>query len=101
MEEKVLKGRKIGMLVLLLWLAVSAAAIVGIVFGAMNESVLLLVPCIAWLALGWILLPGLKVLKPQEALVLTLFGKYVGTLKGAGFYFVNPFCSLFHLIMIH
>ena len=93
MEEKVLKGRKIGMLVLLLWLAVSAAAIVGIVFGAMNESVLLLVPCIAWLALGWILLPGLKVLKPQEALVLTLFGKYVGTLKGAGFYFVNPFCS--------
>ena len=35
---------------------------------------------------------GLKVLKPQEALVLTLFGKYIGTLKGEGFYFVNPFC---------
>jgi len=32
------------------------------------------------------------VLKPQEALVLTLFGKYIGTLKGDGFYFVNPFC---------
>lgn len=32
-----------------------------------------------------------KVLKPQEALVLTLFGKYVGTIKEAGFYFVNPF----------
>ena len=31
-------------------------------------------------------------LKPQEALVLTLFGKYVGTLKDDGFYFVNPFC---------
>ena len=93
MEEKVLHGKKIGMLVLLLWLAVTAAAIVGVIFGAMHESVLLLVPCIAWLALGWILLPGLKVLKPQEALVLTLFGKYVGTLKGAGFYFVHPFCS--------
>ena len=36
---------------------------------------------------------GLKVLKPQEALVLTLFGKYIGTLKGEGFYFVNPFCT--------
>lgn len=35
---------------------------------------------------------GLKVLKPQEALVLTLFGKYIGSLKGEGFYFVNPFC---------
>ena len=29
----------------------------------------------------------------QEALVLTLFGKYIGTLKGEGFYYVNPFCS--------
>ena len=36
-------------------------------------------------------LTGLHVLKPQEALVLTLFGKYVGTLKGEGFYWVNPF----------
>ena len=36
---------------------------------------------------------GLKVLKPQEALVLTLFGKYIGTLKGEGYYYVNPFCS--------
>ena len=32
-------------------------------------------------------------MKPQEALVLTLFGKYIGTLKEDGFYFVNPFCS--------
>ena len=24
--------------------------------------------------------------------MLTLFGKYIGTLKGEGFYFVNPFC---------
>ena len=29
----------------------------------------------------------------REALVLTLFGKYIGTLKGEGFYYVNPFCS--------
>ena len=93
MEEKVLHGKKIGMLVLLGWLAVTAAAIVGVIFGGIYESALLLVLCIAWLALGWILLPGLKVLKPQEALVLTLFGKYVGTLKGAGFYYVHPFCS--------
>lgn len=42
---------------------------------------------------GWILWCGLKVLRPQEALVLTLFGKYIGTLKDEGFYFVNPFCS--------
>ena len=33
---------------------------------------------------------GFKLLKPQEAMVLTVFGKYIGTLKGAGFHWVNP-----------
>ena len=41
---------------------------------------------------GPVFFAGLRILKPNEALVLTLFGKYYGTLKGAGFYFVNPFC---------
>ena len=45
--------------------------------------------------LGFVVCPvlyaGLKILKPNEALVLTLFGKYYGTLEGAGFYYVNPF----------
>jgi len=34
---------------------------------------------------------GLKVVGPNEALVLTLFGRYYGTLRGEGFFFVNPF----------
>ena len=38
-------------------------------------------------------LTGLKLLKPQEAMVLTVFGKYVGTLRGAGFHYVNPFAQ--------
>lgn len=42
---------------------------------------------------GPILYGGLKVLRPNEALVLTLFGKYYGTLKEDGFFFVNPFTS--------
>ena len=42
---------------------------------------------------GPVIFGGLKILKPNEALVLTLFGKYYGTLKGEGFYFVNPFVS--------
>jgi len=36
---------------------------------------------------------GLKILKPNEALVLTLFGKYYGTLRGEGFFYVNPFTT--------
>ena len=49
--------------------------------------VFLLVTCVAWIPFL-----GLRVLKPQEALALTLFGKYIGTLKGEGFYAINPFC---------
>lgn len=36
---------------------------------------------------------GLLILKPNEAYVLTLFGKYYGTLKGEGFFYINPFAS--------
>lgn len=43
------------------------------------------------MVLAAIALPGFKLLKPQEAMVLTVFGKYIGTLKGAGFHYVNPF----------
>ena len=92
MKEKVLNNKKNGMLVLFLTIALYVAALVGITVAAAAEFYLLMVPCILWLPFGWILFLGLKVLKPQEALVLTLFGKYVGTIKEEGFYFVNPFC---------
>lgn len=49
--------------------------------------------CILWLTIGWFPYLGLRVMKPNEALVLTLFGKYIGTLKTEGFYFVNPFSA--------
>ena len=96
MKEIVLTGKKKGMAVLLGVIALYVLAILGILaFCAQpwGATVALLVLSILVLALGWIPLCGLKVLKPQEALVLTLFGKYIGTLKGEGFYFVNPFCT--------
>lgn len=36
---------------------------------------------------------GVKVVHPNEAVVLTLFGSYYGTLTRAGCFWVNPFCS--------
>lgn len=97
MKEKILNNRKNGMAMLLVLVVLYAVAVVLCVKGSMivseDGSPLLLIISIVWLALGWIPFLGLKVLKPQEALVLTLFGKYVGTLKDAGFYFVNPFCT--------
>lgn len=93
MEEIELNGRKNGMLVLLLLVAAYLLSIFLFVFAVSADNEFLIAVCIAWWVLGWILGMGLKVLKPQEALVLTLFGKYIGTLKGAGFYYVNPFVS--------
>lgn len=93
MQEKVLNNKKNGMLFLFLFSMLYLLAIALIIFGAVRFHNLLIAIGIVWVCIGWIFFLGLRVLKPQEALVLTLFGKYVGTLKDAGFYFVNPFCG--------
>ena len=97
MKENVLMNKKNGIAMLMLFLLLYLAAIAGTVVGGIIISrkglpILLIISCI-WLAVGWIPFCGLKVLKPQEALVLTLFGQYVGTLNEEGFYYVNPFCT--------
>ena len=93
MTEKVLSGKKNGMVVLLLTIVLYIAAVVFIILGASRGIIPLFVLGLIWVCIGWLPLLGLKVLKPKEALVLTLFGKYIGTLKEEGFYFVNPFCT--------
>ena len=93
MQEKILSNKKNGMLMLLVSVLLYFVSIALIVFGAIYDITLLYVIGILWVCLGWMLFLGLKVLKPQEALVLTLFGKYIGTIREAGFYFVNPFCT--------
>ena len=98
MKEKQLKAKK-GMPVLLLVILSYLLSIAVFVSGCVlvqrmpvPGGILIAVGAV-WFCIGWIFLCGLKVLKPQEALVLTLFGKYIGTLKGEGFYYVNPFAS--------
>lgn len=108
MEEKILTNKKNGMLVLLLGVLMIIVCVALFIYGGITldnadtegtQSVVggiaialaILLACTVWVPFA-----SLKVLKPQEALVLTLFGKYVGTLKGEGFYSVNPFCTAFN-----
>jgi len=101
MTEKIIGKKSNGMAVLLITSVLYLAAIFATVYGGIliegeqsfGIGLSLLITGIVWLCLGWIPYLGLKVIKPQEALVLTLFGKYVGTLKTDGFFFVNPFCT--------
>lgn len=97
-EEKILGKKQNGMGMLLLLILTYVVAIVlivasanGVENGETLSAILFTIGMILF-CLGWILVFGFKVLRPQEALVLTLFGKYVGTIKKEGFYFVNPFC---------
>lgn len=115
MTEKILENKKHGMRALIIIIALYAAGIAAMIIGgigmanavdyvstpfgvsAVNSAArhgyiaLFVIGCV-WVCIGLVPICGLKILKPQEALVLTLFGNYVGTLKGEGFYFVNPFC---------
>ena len=99
MQEKVLKNKKNGMRTLVICVLLLIASVVGVAMGGTlgddgkTYGWVIFGVSMAVLCLAWIPLCGLRVLKPQEALVLTLFGKYIGTIKGEGFYAVNPFCS--------
>ena len=99
MTEKILENKKNGMLVLiatsLLMIAAIALTVIGGIAMDNNEDFgFVLFPIgLVLISIGWIPFLGLRILKPQEALVITLFGKYVGTIKGEGFYAVNPFSS--------
>ncbi len=102
MKEIILNNKKNGMSVLILTIVLYLAAIAATIMGGIGLeeqtfpfalSVFFLAGGCVWLCIGWIPWCGLKILHPQEALVLTLFGKYIGTLKDDGFYYVNPFCT--------
>ena len=99
MEEKILQTKKNGMAMLLLtllgYVVFTALFVYSLILldTSLFPGILLMTLSILYWVAGIFLFCGLKVLKPQEALVLTLFGDYIGTLKGQGFYWVNPFCT--------
>ena len=93
MKEIILNKKRNGMLALILILLTLFLSIFIFIESISINNALLAIMSIILFIVSCFLFPGLKVLKPQEALVLTLFGKYIGTLKGEGFYFVNPFCT--------
>jgi regulator of protease activity HflC (stomatin/prohibitin superfamily) len=87
-----------GFLMLFLTLALCVASIVGIVYGIiqLDETD---GACGGWLLSGSVLLLVIDIicmcsflqLEPNEARVITWFGKYSGTFAETGFYWINPF----------
>ena len=100
MEEIILKSKS-GFPVLIFNSLANLTALAAVIFGSilladeknLPGGFLLAIGLIYLCTFGTVFYVGLKTIRPGEAMVLTLFGKYFGTLKDAGFHYVNPFCS--------
>ena len=93
MEEIILTNKKHGMRTLVVFGLLTLLAFAGIIVfavcaeeGILEENLgnIAAIVCAVVMCVAWFPLIGLRILKPQEALALTLFGKYVGTIKGEG-----------------
>ncbi|MCQ2426236.1 MAG: SPFH domain-containing protein [Lachnospiraceae bacterium] len=92
MKEKLLTNKKHGMAALLLIILLLIADIGGFIYLSIQDDQEFIPVLAILLPILIVMFKGLVVLGPQEAVVLTLFGKYYGTLRGDGFFYVNPFC---------
>ncbi|MBM4019633.1 MAG: SPFH domain-containing protein [Planctomycetes bacterium] len=86
-ERKVISGWVMLPLVILVWLAAPALIYAGIRYER-----------VPWIVAGALTVPfallfskGLFTLQPNEARVLVLFGRYIGTVRQDGFHWANPF----------
>ena len=72
-------------------LLTTAGAVWLFVLGARNDSVPIVGAAILVLFISGLGFGGIFVVNPNEAKVLTLFGRYVGSVKAEGIWFANPF----------
>ncbi len=89
-QQKILNPPN-GIMMLILLIAASIFSVVGFVYGILYSYFGIILLCVfLWIVLPF-LFAGLRSVRPNEALVLTLFGKYYGTINKPGYFFVNPF----------
>lgn len=98
-EEKILSPKANGLVFLILNSLAIILCIAAMVFAfaLFTPSPLMVTIIVVTMLYAFIVGPllyiGLKIVKPNEAIVLTLFGRYLGTIKKEGFYWVNPFAT--------
>lgn len=90
-HEKDFKGFRISGFLMILVQIIIIAAMIFIPFGLESNPGLFLFSEIVLLTLLFFSLIGFVMIEPNEARVMIFFGKYKGTLKQNGFFWVNPF----------
>ena len=89
-KEKEFKGLVVnGFVALVLFLALTALSVYGIVYFANHPNATGIVLCIVAACFFLICLFGLRMQEPNEAMAMLFFGNYRGTFKKTGFYWVN------------
>ncbi len=91
-------GKALLLLLLDMLCSIAAVVLAGILLATEVYEIgipLLVLGCVAFI-MFFVLICVLHIVKPNEALVLTLFGRYYGTVKEEGFYYVNPFATAFN-----
>ncbi len=100
-NEKLLnppKGFVMLFVIVVAFIAAIALAVIGaVIFNAEGVGVaMILVGVLCVFIVLPLMTKGFKVIGPNEAVVLLFFGKYYGTVAKEGFYWVNPFCSVYN-----
>jgi hypothetical protein len=90
-------ARMNGFLALAMFLVYVAIDIIALRAGIVSDN-----PAILWFFVPFTLFiflwaAGFTVVQPNEARVLVLFGKYIGSIREAGFWWANPFASKKHV----
>ncbi len=100
LKERVIEAWN-GIPVLLLVLAILVLSVVMLVWTAKNapydQRGLLITVWILVLLVDSVCLGGFFTVQPNQGVVLTLFGKYVGTVTAPGLRFANPFYAKRHV----
>lgn len=75
------------------FIVLALALLASFVFGVANESLAVILPAALGGAAWLIGLRGFFSVQPNDGAVVTLFGKYVGTVRDAGLWWTNPFTT--------
>ena len=82
-----------GIIVLLLCIATLLLALFGFLTGTASSNGYLIISSIIIMGFSIFILVGLYMVEPNQAAVLSLFGRYIGTAKDQGLRWNNPFYS--------
>jgi len=85
------KGWKVnGMLAILLFIVCGGGAALLLMKSVDTETDWLIAPAAACILVAFLVISSVKVIQPNQALVLTFFGRYLGTIRDAGFWMTVP-----------